>query len=149
MRAIITVLGLGLSGRAASAGAATSAVPPPALDTGHVLSVLLGLLIVLATIAVLAWALRHLFRVGAGGEGFVQVLGSTSLGARERVVLLQVGGEQILVGVAPGRVQTLHVLDEPVTLPAPGAAPGFQAQLARFLGRPAMGERSEVGGRRE
>jgi flagellar protein FliO/FliZ len=108
-----------------------------------VLSVLLGLLAVLAIIAVLAWALRHLFRVGVGAEGLVRVLGSTSLGARERVVLLQVGGEQVLVGVAPGRVQTLHVLDEPVTLPAPGEAPGFQAQLARFLGRPPVGERSE------
>ena len=149
MRTSITVLGLGLPGRAAWAASAPSAAPPPALDTGHVLSVLLGLLAVLAIIAVLAWALRHLFRVGVGAEGLVRVLGSTSLGARERVVLLQVGGEQVLVGVAPGRVQTLHVLDEPVTLPSPGAAPGFHAQLARFLGRPAMGERREVGERRE
>lgn len=113
------------------------------------LSVLLALLAVLATIAVLAWALRHLLRVGLGGEGLVQILGSTSLGARERVVLLQVGSEQILVGVAPGRVQTLHVLDEPVRLHAPGAAPGFQAQLARLLGRPAVGEHREMGEQRE
>lgn len=113
------------------------------------LSVLLALLAVLATIAVLAWALRHLLRVGTGGEGLVQILGSTSLGARERVVLLQVGDDQILVGVAPGRVQTLHVLDEPVRLPVPGALPGFQAQLARFLGRPAVGETPQDGGRRE
>jgi flagellar protein FliO/FliZ len=29
-------------------------------------------------------------------------------------VLVQVGGKQLLLGVAPGRVSTLHVLDEPI-----------------------------------
>ncbi len=37
------------------------------------------------------------------------------MGPRERVVLVQVGKQQLLLGVAPGRIQTLHVLDEPVT----------------------------------
>jgi flagellar protein FliO/FliZ len=38
------------------------------------------------------------------------------LGTRERAVLLQVGDQQLVVGVAPGRVQTLHVLDKPLSM---------------------------------
>jgi len=31
--------------------------------------------------------------------------------------LLQVGEQQLLLGVAPGRVQTLHVLEQPLEQP--------------------------------
>jgi len=44
------------------------------------------------------------------GRGQVQVLGGVSLGAREKAVLLAVDGRRLLVGVAPGRVQTLAEL---------------------------------------
>ena len=43
-------------------------------------------------------------------ERQIQVLGGVSLGPRERAVLISVQGQRLLLGVAPGRVQTLHVL---------------------------------------
>ena len=46
--------------------------------------------------------------------GYIEVLASAPLGQRERAVLLQVGEEQILVGVAPGNVTTLHHISHPV-----------------------------------
>ena len=60
-------------------------------------------------------------------------------------VLVQVGKQQLLLGVAPGRVNTLHVLDEPVTpqttlaaAPVDGSAPpqptDFKSILKRSLG---------------
>jgi flagellar protein FliO/FliZ len=53
------------------------------------------------------------------------------------VVLLEVGRTQLLVGLAPGRVQTLHVLDEPVDVKTPvhpgQAGGGFPARLAALL----------------
>ncbi len=66
--------------------------------------------------------------------------------SEERVVLVQVGKQQLLIGVAPGRVSTLHVLDEPVTPQASvaflrrcdGSTPqhptDFKAILKRSLG---------------
>ncbi|MEG7523045.1 MAG: flagellar biosynthetic protein FliO [Chromatiales bacterium] len=42
----------------------------------------------------------------------VTVLGGTSVGPRERVVVVKVDDIRLLLGVAPGRVQTLHVLDQ-------------------------------------
>jgi flagellar protein FliO/FliZ len=53
------------------------------------------------------------------------------------VVLIQVGETQLLIGVAPGSVQRLHQLDEPLRPPEAatgrGAEPGFAERLALVL----------------
>ena len=58
------------------------------------------------------------------------------MGTRERVVLLQVGDKQLLVGVAPGSIKTLHVLETPLVdgneVVAGGS--GFAKQLGAMLG---------------
>jgi len=58
-----------------------------------------------------AWLLRRVGKFSAAANGQMRILGGTSLGSRERVVLMQVGTQQLLLGVAPGRVTTLHVFD--------------------------------------
>ena len=57
------------------------------------------------------------------------------MGPRERIVLLEVGETQLLIGVAPGRIQTLHVLASPVDVSQPHNAPrsSFARHLARRL----------------
>jgi flagellar protein FliO/FliZ len=37
-----------------------------------------------------------------------------STGTRDRILLLQVGEEQILVGLTPGRIEKLHVMSQPI-----------------------------------
>ena len=60
----------------------------------------------------LAWLVRRFVQVPGAGKGLVQVLGGVSLGSREKAVLVRVEGHRLLLGVAPGRVQTLLVLDD-------------------------------------
>lgn len=94
----------------------------------------LGLAVVLALIVALAWAVRRFGRVQPLPAGALRVLGGLSLGARERLVLVKVGEAQLLLGVAPGRVQTLHVLAEPIERSAaaePGA--GLRDDFAQRL----------------
>jgi flagellar protein FliO/FliZ len=97
----------------------------------------LGMLLVLGLILGIAWLLKRTGRFQMAAGGGLRILGGLSMGARERVVLLQVGETQLLVGVAPGRVQTLHVLDEPLAerRNSPAQIPGFADQLGRFLKR--------------
>jgi flagellar biogenesis protein FliO len=52
--------------------------------------------------------------------GSIEIVADISLGQKERAVLVQVGEQQILLGVAPGRVNTLHVLAEPVAVSGGG-----------------------------
>ncbi|HEB95923.1 MAG TPA: flagellar biosynthetic protein FliO [Sedimenticola thiotaurini] len=103
----------------------------PDLGTGAMLETLGGLLVIIGVILALGWLYRRFGRLTPAGKGAVSILGGISLGPRERAVLLQVEGTRLLVGVAPGRVQTLHVLEGE-------AAAGFERQLDAALeeGRP-------------
>jgi flagellar protein FliO/FliZ len=101
---------------------------------GYLLRLAVGLIIVLAALGALAWLLRRLGGGGLGRSGPVRVLGSAPVGQRERVLLVEVGGQQLVVGVAPGNVRTLHVLDEPVAAAEPSAgAPAPGGAFARHL----------------
>lgn len=113
------------------------AAAAPAVGVTGMLQVLLGLGAVLVAIFVAAWLARRLYRGPMLTGGQLRVLGGVSMGSRERVVLLQVGEKQLLVGVAPGRVQTLHVLDEPLQAAVLPAGPGgqFATQLGQALRR--------------
>ncbi|MDT8387911.1 MAG: flagellar biosynthetic protein FliO [Thiogranum sp.] len=94
----------------------------------------LGMLVVLGLIMAIAWVLKRSGRFQMAAGGSLRILGGLSMGARERVVLMQVGETQLLLGVAPGRVQTLHVLEKPLAVNAANPMPGnFAEQLARML----------------
>lgn len=111
--------------------------PGPGLAGAQVLQMLIGLAVVLLLIGGLAWVLRNVLRVQPGVHGQMRVLGGLSLGARERVVLVEVGATQLVLGVSPGRVQTLHVLEEPLREPPEREETGFARQLAGALRRQA------------
>jgi flagellar protein FliO/FliZ len=103
--------------------------------------VTLALLLVLAVIFALAWLLRRLRGFGSRVGDAIDVLANVPLGQKERAVLLRVGATQILLGVAPGRVNALYVLPEPLALdrapatPGGPAAPSFRALLMKSLGK--------------
>lgn len=92
----------------------------------------MGMLLVLGLIIGLAWLLKRSGRFQMAAGGGLRVLGGLSMGARERVVLIQAGETQLLLGVAPGRVQTLHVLDQPMQTDT-AASGGFAEQLSKVL----------------
>ena len=100
------------------------AVAVSPLAGGALLETVLGLLLVLALILGLAWAIRRFGKLPLAGKGMISILGGVSLGPRERAVLLQVGETRLLVGVAPGRVETLYVLEQGSGLP-----PSFSGHL--------------------
>lgn len=116
---------------------------PAAVGAGSLTQVTLSLLLVLGVVFAAAWVTRRLRGFGKFGNGAVHVVTEIAVGTKERVVLVQVGKQQLLIGVAPGRVSTLHVLDEPVTPQTP-SAPGapsdphhptdFKSILKRSLG---------------
>ena len=135
-----------LSARAASPDtahvfAAPQAIGKPApAGVSGLGEVALALLIVLAAVFVLAWLVRRMRGFGSRVGTAIDVLAEIPLGQKERAVLLKVGQIQLLVGVAPGRVNTLHVLTEPIVLTGPDAAPGdprpsFRALMRRSLGK--------------
>ncbi|MGX2041278.1 flagellar biosynthetic protein FliO [Methylocaldum sp. MU1018] len=98
-----------------------------ALPSADMAKSLAGLLAVLAVIFALAWLLRRFGSFSRLAPGSFRVLAAVSLGSRERVVLLQAGGKQLVLGVAPGRVETLCVLEDSEIIPVEGGAPAAEA----------------------
>lgn len=94
-------------------------ISSPALaapDTaGSVMTVLLSLGLILAGFVAVAWFARR-YLPGMGSQGAVKVVGTTAVGARERVVVIEVDNTWLLLGVGGGNVRLLH------TLPKPGQA---------------------------
>jgi flagellar protein FliO/FliZ len=76
--------------------------------------IMLSLVLVLLIIFLAAWVLRRYSRFPGVADGNLKVIGALSVGQRERILLLQVGQEQILVGVTSNKITTLHQLEEPV-----------------------------------
>nr|WP_178106733.1 flagellar biosynthetic protein FliO [Pseudomonas mangiferae] len=97
----------------------------------------LGLLLVVGLIFLLAWLMRRVQQIGprSGGQ-VIKLVASQALGPRDRLVLVQVGGEQVLLGLTTGRITPLHVLKEPVLLPdAEPASAEFAQRLMELLGK--------------
>lgn len=104
------------------------------------LRVCVALAFVVGAVYALAWLMRRLRNgVGTNAPGLT-VIAQVSLGARERAVLLRVGEQQLLLGVAAGSVRLLQevtVTAAPTAAhPAPaGERPNFRDLLRRSLGR--------------
>lgn len=128
----------------AGPGPQGAAVDP--LGAGYLVQFSLGLLAVLAAVVALAWLLKRVGTLQRGVAGTVRALGGISLGPRERVVLIQVGEEQLLIGIAPGQVRTLHVLDQPIQTAQPDGrkeqSGSFSRRLAAVLDRSGTGTES-------
>ena len=85
------------------------------LFTGdYLLQVVGSFFLVICVLLAVMLLLKRFNTVGPSKGGYIQILARVPLGQRERAVLLQVGEDQILVGVAAGNVTTLHNISHPV-----------------------------------
>nr|WP_078759068.1 flagellar biosynthetic protein FliO [Lysobacter spongiicola] len=107
----------------------------PAGDAGSVGGAVLALLLVVGLILALAWLARRMPGIGAGASNpALRVVGSLALGPRERLVVVEVGQTQLLLGVGNGGTRTLHTLEAPLPEAAASTSP-FAQVLAQHFGK--------------
>ena len=87
--------------------ASAESLPSP---LGSLMQVALSLGVVLALIWGLAWLVRRVGQVGPAGARVVRQVGGTLVGGRERVVVVEVAGRWLVLGVTAQQVSCLHVL---------------------------------------
>jgi len=107
------------------AAPAAMAAPAPINTGAELLRVVLSLAGIVAMIFVAGWLTRRAqARVRPGGRK-IRVIETMPVGVKEKVMLMEVGGTQLLVGASPSGLRTLHVLATPIVeeAPAPSAAP--------------------------
>jgi flagellar protein FliO/FliZ len=96
-----------------------------------------ALVFVLGLIFALAWLAKRMPGVAGGSNRALRVVASLSLGPREKVVVVDVGGRQLLLGVGAGGTRTLHTLDAPLPEAERPATPPFAQLLAQHFGKKA------------
>ncbi len=71
---------------------------------------LLGLILVMGLMAAAAWALKRLQSVQFRQGGIIKILGSVGVGPQGRIVVIEVGGQWLVVGVTSSRMDVLATL---------------------------------------
>jgi len=113
--------------------------PAPASSGGGLLQTTMALLFVLAVLVGLAWLLKrfgpkHL----TGSQRHIKLVDSLNLGARERILLLEVGEQWIVVSASAGRMNALTTLARQELPPEDSATdaparPNFAAWLKQTI----------------
>jgi flagellar protein FliO/FliZ len=114
------------TGNTATPPAAAAAVPAPQAtpqpnppvtmpapagpSVGNLLQTILALLFVLAIMGGLAWFMKRYGPRVTGNSANLRVVGAISLGGRERVMVIEVGDQWIVVGASPGRINALATM---------------------------------------
>ncbi|SHM27185.1 flagellar biosynthetic protein FliO [Vreelandella subglaciescola] len=94
-----------------------------------------ALAFVIALILVCTVLLKRFNKRQAKHGAHLEVISSTAVGTRERVVIVELDGTWLVLGVGNGRVNKLHERPAPAQTPhsAPPPASGFSARFAQAL----------------
>lgn len=112
---------------------ATTPEPVRSLGMGGLLQAGLGLMVVVALIFLCGWAARRFGLPQTGGNRVLKVISSVMVGTRERVVVVEISGQWLVLGVAAGQVRALHNM--PATSPTDETtAPPPASALAKLQG---------------
>jgi flagellar protein FliO/FliZ len=95
---------------ATGAAQAETASPSLAQAGTGIVQLLAGLALVVGLIFASLWLLKRLSTPRGATAGLLRVVAGTAVGPRERVVLVEIGDEWLILGVAPGSVSALHRL---------------------------------------
>ena len=112
--------------------AQASEAASPGVSSGTYLQAGFALILIVGLLAATAWMARKV----SGGKGFGQaglkVIGGVALGPRERIVLVEVGDDWLVIGVVPGQIRTLHRLAKG-SLPEGALPAGADKPFAQWL----------------
>jgi flagellar protein FliO/FliZ len=120
-----------------------------AVVTSDPFTIIFALLFIVLLIFFVAWLMRRVGAIPIANGQAMKVVAGLSVGTREKVILLDVGGEQLLIGVAPGRISHLHSFEQPVVNPDSIPVSEFSLKLKKLLqGDKLREDKSQSGNRK-
>ena len=99
------------------------------VGASNYIQMLLGLFFIIAFIFGIAWLIKRMGTMHPGHSASLKIVAGISVGQREKVIVLQVMNEQLLVGVTQSNIQLLSTLKEPITPAGSPSLSGFQEKL--------------------
>lgn len=105
----------------------------PGVSIGTYLQAALALSLIIGLLAGTAWLARKVSGGKQFGQGGMKVVGGVALGPRERIVLLEVGDEWLVIGIVPGQIRTLHHQAKGNSLPDDGPPVTAEKPFSQWL----------------
>lgn len=95
----------------------TASKQTPKVGSGsHLLNVTLGLMAIIGLIFALSLFVKRFGSGAFSANTHLKIISSLPLGTRERIVLIDAGGHQLLLGITPTHINTLHVFADPIAV---------------------------------
>jgi flagellar biosynthetic protein FliO len=113
-------------------------------ETSNWLMVVLTLLGIIGSILLVAWIAKRFTGMSATNGKDMRVVGAIALGARERVAVIDIKGEQFLLGVTPQNISFLHRFDEAPISTTRSNSGEFAQKLQAILSSSMKGESLEA-----
>lgn len=88
------------------------ALPSSVISSENMMQMAASLLLVLVIIGILAWLLKRFTINSSSATSAIKIIATAGVGQRERIVLVEVENTRLVLGVAPGRVNILHCMNE-------------------------------------
>ena len=101
-------------------------------DPSSVVSIFLSLILVIGVIFALAYVMRR-FNVGVIGNNQLKVVASMVAGTKEKIIVIQVGEEQHLIGVTSQQITHLSKLEKNLDLSTNANTPSGGEQFKQKL----------------
>ncbi len=102
----------------------------PIIDGADILGLGASMLIVVAAVVGLGWLYTRFRFNGSGSADVINIVASRALGPKERLLLIEVANQQLLVGLTASQLSTLHTFENPVPVEQVLTdSPGFAERL--------------------
>ena len=85
--------------------------PMGSATAGSLLQTIFALIIVLGLLAGFAWFMKRFGPKAGGGAAGLKIVGALNLGGRERILVVEVGNQWVVVGASPGRINALATME--------------------------------------
>jgi flagellar protein FliO/FliZ len=99
---------------------ATASDKPLPSSTGGIFQILIVLLLVLGLMVGAAWLLKKFNASGITSQGEVKIVGGVAVGNRERIMVVEVADQWIVVGVTSSNISALSTMPRQETRQQPG-----------------------------
>ena len=118
------------------------AEPESYTNPTSIVSIFLSLLLVIGIVLMVAFLMRR-FNVTQTGSSQLKVVTSIMAGTRERVLVIEVAGEQHLLGVTAHNINHLAKLETPLDTSPSNNSEKFKDKLSMFMAGKIKPEKNE------
>lgn len=110
-------------------------IVPPSIPSSadQLIEVTLALALVVGLIYGVAWLVKRNKSLAPSAGIPMRTLSVLPMGIKEKIILVEVGGKQLLLGMTPHQINTLATFDEPIIDPTLSNEKPFSTRLKEML----------------